>query len=71
LDIIVYTTEACGRCNILKDKIKKKNIDFKECQDINEMKKLGINAVPVLKLNDDFLDYKAAVRWINEKEYTD
>jgi hypothetical protein len=35
------------------------------------MKKLGINAVPVLKLNDDFLDYKAAVRWINEKEYTD
>jgi hypothetical protein len=52
---------------VLKEKLYAKHIDFVECNDIEEMKELGMTVVPVLKVNDEYLDFKAANQYINQQ----
>lgn len=63
--IEIFSTETCPRCNILKEKMKDKNIDFIENRDIEEMEKLGIMSVPVLRKDGELLDFGKAISWIN------
>lgn len=65
--IMLYST-GCPKCNVLKSKLKEKNIAFIENISVDDMKKLGIDAVPVLKVNDKLLDFKAAIEWVNCRE---
>ena len=64
--IILYSTN-CPKCEILKEKLKKKKVEFEECHDIKEMEKLGITVVPVLKVNNEYLDFKKANDYINKR----
>ena len=52
---------------VLKEKLYAKHINFEECNDIEEMQKLGMTVVPVLKVNDKYLDFKAANNYINQQ----
>lgn len=63
--ITIYTTETCPKCKILKKKLTDKNIDFKEINDVEILKSLDIYDVPVLDVDDTFLDFSAANSWIN------
>lgn len=63
--ITIYTTETCPKCKILKKKLTDKNIDFKEINDVEILKSLDIYDVPVLEVDDTFLDFSAANSWIN------
>lgn len=65
--IVLYST-GCPKCEILKEKLKNKKIAFTECNNINEMGKLGITTVPVLKINNEYLDFKTANDYINNKD---
>lgn len=64
MDIILYSTH-CPKCNILAAKMKAKNIEYVENNDIEEMKKLGIMSVPYLSVDGELLDFAAANKWIN------
>lgn len=64
--VILYSTN-CPKCMVLKEKLYAKHINFKECNDIEEMQKLGMTVVPVLKVNDEYLDFKAANNYINQQ----
>lgn len=64
--VILYSTH-CPRCNVLKEKLEDKDIEFTEVNDVNEMLKLNIMSAPMLKVNDDLLDFKRANDWINKQ----
>jgi hypothetical protein len=65
-NIIFYTTH-CPKCNILKLKLNQKNISYMECDDMDTMLQLGIKSAPALKVNNEILDFGAAVKWVNQK----
>jgi glutaredoxin-related protein len=64
--VILYSTH-CPRCNVLKEKLENKDIEFTEVNDVDEMLKLNIMSAPMLKVNDDLLNFKRANDWINEQ----
>lgn len=66
-NITIYTMDGCPKCMILKEKLYSKHLSFTECKNIEEMKELGIATVPVLKVNDKYLDFKDANNYINQQ----
>ena len=64
--ITLYSTN-CPKCMVLKEKLYAKHIEFTECNDTEIMKELGMTEVPVLKVNDEYLDFKAANTYINQQ----
>lgn len=65
--ITLYSTH-CPRCRILEEKLDDKGIEYTIVTDIEEMSKLNIMSVPVLKINDKLLPFKEANDWVNEQE---
>ena len=65
--IILYTT-GCPRCHVLETKLKQKNIEYVECNDVEEMEKKDISSVPCLDVDGDLMDFGSAVKWVNEQE---
>lgn len=65
--IILYTT-GCPRCHVLETKLKQKNIEYVECNDVEEMEKKDISSVPCLDVDGDLMDFGNAVKWVNEQE---
>lgn len=63
--IILYST-GCPKCNVLKKKLDAAGIDYTEENNIKIMEELGIDAVPVLKVDNKMLSYIEAVNYINE-----
>ena len=66
-EIIFYSTH-CPKCRILERKLNEKRIAYKEVNDIDTMKKLGIVSVPVLAVAGKLLQFGAAIDWVNQKE---
>lgn len=62
--MILYST-GCPKCNVLKAKLKQKNVDYIENNNVDEMQKMGITTVPMLMINSDLLDFVEAVEYIN------
>jgi glutaredoxin len=66
--IKLYTTH-CPKCNVLKAKLKEKNIQFEEREDIEEILALDIKSAPALELLDGtVLLFADAIDWIQEQE---
>lgn len=63
--IILYST-GCPMCTVVEKKMKNKNIDYDICNDIDEMIKLKIKKVPVLKVGDVLMDFETAIKYIND-----
>ena len=62
--IILYTTH-CPRCEVLMKKLQDKNLNFDIVDDLEKIKEKGITIVPMLEINDNILNFKGAVDWIN------
>ena len=65
-NIVLYST-GCPKCEVLKKKLAEKGIQYKVNESVEEMLSLGIEQVPVLKINEKLLSFSAAVKWINDK----
>ncbi len=65
--IVLYSTD-CPKCKVLKKKLEEKGIAYQENNSVEEMLSLGINQVPVLKVNGELLNFSAANTWINNRE---
>jgi glutaredoxin len=69
LQITIYTTNTCPKCQILKKKLKEKNISFLEETDVNKMLELDILAVPQMTVdNGKLMNFEQAVQWVNKQE---
>lgn len=62
--VVLYSTH-CPKCNVLKKKLKQKNISYEEVNDIEIMKEKGYLSVPVLEIDSVSMDFKEASDWIN------
>lgn len=65
MKIVLYST-GCPRCNVLKTKLKNKDILFEEVNDENIMIGKGFDSVPILEVDEKPYDFKEAVEWINK-----
>lgn len=65
MEIIFYSTH-CPRCAILEKKLKQKNIEYIENNDVAEMLRIGLSVAPALKVDGELMNFKTAVNWINE-----
>ena len=65
----VYSLPTCGQCRVLKKKLEEKNISFTVVEDIEVMKELGIQGVPVLQFDDGSkLIQMEAIKWATVQE---
>ena len=51
------------------NKLKENKLEFELNANIEEMRSLGFKSAPMLKVNDKFLNFKQAFKWINEVNY--
>ena len=63
----LYTLDKCPKCEILKTKISRKNLKIEIVNDPEQLKKLGIETVPVLEVDGAFLTFEKANNYINSK----
>ena len=63
MNVIFYSTH-CPKCDVLEAKLKQKNIDYKEINDISIMKEKGFEFAPVLEVDGTVYNFKEAVDWI-------
>lgn len=64
--ITLYTTH-CPKCNIIAKKLEQKNIPFEYNEDMEEIIALGYRTVPILKVDDQYLNFTEANNWIKEQ----
>ena len=65
MEVVLYST-GCPKCTVLKKKLQAKNIEFTEINDINTMLQMGLDEVPVLKVDNQIMPFKKAVEWVKE-----
>ena len=71
-DITVYISDKCPKCNILKIKLNNKGIKYQEKiaskEEIDDiLKTKNIMSLPILKIDDKYLDFTQANNWVNEQ----
>lgn len=62
----LYSTK-CSKCNIVEKKLKEKNIEYFENNNVNQMLEMGLSTVPWLEVDGEMMDFNQAVKWINEQ----
>lgn len=62
--ITVYST-GCPKCKILEKKLGEKGIEYEINNNTDEMFLLGLEFLPVMKVDNELLDFKQSVDWIN------
>ena len=67
--ITLYTSNTCGICKMIKMKLEKKGIPYQNETNIDELVDLGIQRLPVLKLEDGTImsALKDINEWVNEQ----
>lgn len=66
MKVILYTTH-CPKCIVLEKKLKSKNIEYTENTDTDLMISKGFLSTPMLEVDGNIMDFKAANTWINER----
>ena len=65
--IILYTLPTCGKCEILKTKMKNKKIKYSEISELEYLAANEIDTVPVLEIDGNRLNFVEANSWINQQ----
>ena len=69
--ITLYTID-CMSCLRLEKKLNENNIQYNVCKDTDLMVSLGMTSMPILQIEDGtFLNFKEAVKWINDQKIGD
>lgn len=66
MKIVLYTTH-CPKCMVLEKKLKAKNIEYTENTDTNLMISKGFQTTPMIEVDGNVMDFKAANAWINKQ----
>ena len=67
MEVVLYST-GCPTCTVLKKKLQAKNIEFTEINDIDTMLQMGLDEVPVLKVDNQMMQANEAMAWVDNKE---
>ena len=66
MSIVLHSTH-CPKCKVLELKLKQKNINFEENNDVELMVQKGFKSAPVLEVDGVAYNFKEAVDWIGEQ----
>lgn len=66
MSIVLHSTH-CPKCKVLESKLKQKNINFEENNDVDLMVQRGFKSAPVLEVDGVAYNFKEAVEWIGEQ----
>lgn len=68
--IILYATNECERCHLVKRMLNAHNVKFVEINDKNIMIEKDLDQVPALEVNGELIDsYQLVLRWLNKNNY--
>lgn len=65
-ELTLFTTN-CPKCKILEKKMNDKKLIFKLETDVTELIDMGFTTAPVLKIDNDYLDFGEAIKWVNKQ----
>ena len=63
--MVLYTT-GCPRCEMLEKLLNDKGMKYEVCTDKDVMARNGFETVPMLEVDGKTMNYKDAVRWVNQ-----
>lgn len=66
MNVVLHSTN-CPKCNVLKVKLKQKEVEYVENNDVNVMLEKGIKSAPYLEVDDVLMNFNEAVKWVNEQ----
>jgi ribonucleoside-diphosphate reductase alpha chain len=66
MNIILYSTKKCPKCEDIKNRFDSLNITYIINQDIDEMKGLGIKSVPVVSFENTLYNYESILENISK-----
>ena len=64
MEVILYSTH-CPRCNVIEQKLKSKNVNFTEVNNVEEIEQKGFKQVPMLEVDGEIMDFVTANKWVN------
>lgn len=64
---VVFHSTHCPQCKVLEHKLKQKNINFEENNDVELMVQKGFKSAPALEVDGVVYNFKDAVKWIGEQ----
>lgn len=67
MEKLVFFSTHCPKCKALEMLLKKKNIEYVENNDVQEMLKLGLQTAPGLMVNGKIMNFPEAMSWIKEQ----
>lgn len=62
--IILYTI-GCPQCLVLENKLDKAGLTYTKIEDIEQIQAAGYNAVPVLVVDNEVMNFVTANKWLN------
>lgn len=69
MNVILYKSNTCPQCKVIKMKLEKRGIPFTEELDTDVMDARGIKGIPTLEVDGvRYTSVKAASDWINAQE---
>lgn len=66
MTVTLYSTH-CSNCIVLEKKLKQKNIEFLEVNDIKIMEEKGFMSAPMLEVDGVVMNYNTAIQWVNNQ----
>ena len=64
---VIFHSTKCPKCKVMEIKMKQKNINYIENNDIDLMLSKGIKSAPCLEIDGEILDFTNAVKWVNNQ----
>lgn len=63
-DKIILYSIGCPKCKVLEKKLQDKGVEFEVCSNIDRMKELGIDSLPVLEYKGQLMEFLEAIGWL-------
>ena len=68
--IILYTSDACDRCKIVKQMLNVHSVNYTEVTDREYILSLGLAEVPAIEVGDKIIsEYPSVLSWLKKNGY--
>lgn len=67
MKVVLYGSETCGKCKILKKRLDEASVQYDEQYDPDIVENaIGDNRIPVLCVDGEMLNFSRSIVWIKE-----
>lgn len=63
--MIKLYTIGCGKCVILEKRLNESGVNYRVCEDRDEMERKGFDFMPVLEVDGECMNFSEAMRWVD------